>query len=137
MRSKNARQEKFWMAFKEMHNYFEYQINFACEMASQPSVVVRYSAYRTDHEGVPIDNLDKRAIRGRVRVVEEHDPFWGEGRRYTSRVMEDPTWLQLCVVANAQMLTTGDLHHSFLEGITRTGKKEADGTSICRLIMGS
>ena len=98
--------------------------------------IVYYSAYRSDSKDLPINNLNRVAVKGKVVFVAEHNDFWGEGESYESEVVENPTWLQVAVLANAMMKTTGDLHHSFLEGIYRK-KVRDDGVTVCRIATGS
>jgi hypothetical protein len=51
-------------------------------------------------------------------------------------VVEDPTWLDVAVLANDMIHTSGDFHHVFLEGINEIGH-DADGTQIYQFAMGS
>jgi hypothetical protein len=81
---------------------------------------VEYSAW-PGGDG-PVDNLDEVAFEGRCRFVTEHDPFWGPGRSYKSDVLDSPTWLQVAVLANAMISTTGDKHHCFLEDVSVVGR---------------
>jgi hypothetical protein len=82
-------------------------------------VEVRYAAYQDDAEGLPIDNLDKVAYRGFVRFRDEGSDYWAwRSVPWESAVLEDPTWLDLCAVANDKILRGGDRHHVFLEGIS-------------------
>ncbi len=97
--------------------------------------VVFYSAYETDADGYPIDNLDEVAIRGRVRFRADHDPYWGSGRDYVSPFVDSPTWLDVAVLANTMILTTGDRHHCFLERVRIV--MECNGFKLARFSMGS
>lgn len=103
---------------------------------------VSYSAYGSDEQGRPIDNLDDVAVYGKVEFVAERDTSYGgeASQPYRSPVLENPTWLDLCVLANAMMETTGDFHHVFLDGIDedkeRTGQRH-DGVRVYRFSMGS
>lgn len=93
---------------------------------------VYYSAYDSDDRGVPIDNLDQVAVEGRVKFVAE--PGWShEGRRYESQEVENPTWLQVAVLANDMILVVDDYHHRFLEGVYADGKKPG----VYHFLMGS
>jgi len=56
------------------------------------------------------------AYVGSIRFAEKHDAFWGAGSDYQSRNLINPTWLDLAIIANAQIRTTGDQQHIFLEG---------------------
>lgn len=105
----------------------------AARLAEKP--IVFYSAYQSDAADLPIDNLDEVAIDGKVRFHAEHDPDAGEGRPYTSAVVDSPTWLDVAVLANEMIKTTGDSHHQFLESIFIVGEK--NGTKLARFSMGS
>jgi len=91
---------------------------------------VIYSVYECeddsdDGEGLPIDNLDDIAFKGTFRVKGNYHEFYdgsGEGETYVSDPITDPTWLQLCVLANDSINTTRDYHHAFFEGANREGK---------------
>jgi len=76
---------------------------------------VLYSAYETDEDGMPVNNLDQVAIEGKAIFVSDYDPFWGEGTAYQSEIMENPTWLDIAVAANKMIQVTGDYHHIFLD----------------------
>lgn len=97
-----------------------------------------YSCYKTDDRDVPIDNLDEVAIEGKAIITqlsnykddeEDHDD-------YESPIVENPTWLDVCVLFNQAIPLTGDYHHSFLEGVYKT-KEEKDGVPIYRFSTGS
>ena len=111
----------------------EKKVEDACKEAGlKPPFTVFYSAYVNE----PGDNLDKLAVRGKAIFVEGHDPFWGEGSPYFGEVLENPTWLDMCVEAERMIRTTGDVHHQFLEGVHPTGD-ERDGVPLYAFIMGS
>lgn len=92
--------------------------------------VVYYSAYRTK-DCLPLDNLDEVAVEGDVKFVANYEPFWGSGSPYESPVVSSPTWLDVAVLCDDMIRTTGDYHHHFLEGITLND----DGTA--KFMMGS
>lgn len=96
---------------------------------------VNYSAHPDDANGEPIDNLDEVAGPGRVILVYQRMPFFGNGEDYCSEVLENPTWLKVCVEANRAIHCTGDHHHTFLEGLNK--KCVEDGVTIYQLMMGS
>jgi hypothetical protein len=79
--------------------------------------VVFYSAYITDERELPVDNLDDVPIEGAIQFRTTHQPFWGPGRSFASAVVTSPTWLEIAVLADAMIRTTGDYHHQFLEGV--------------------
>lgn len=99
--------------------------------------VVDYSAYELDKNDLAIDNLDEVAVEGKVRFRAGRDKFWGgkASQDWESPVLENPTWLDLCVHANAMILATNDHHHCFLEGVEITGQ---DGdVKLAEFSMGS
>ncbi len=103
----------------------------AARLGEKP--VVFYSAYKSDDRDLPIDNLDEIAIEGRVKFRVEHDS--GEGDAYVSPVVDSPTWLDVAVLANEMIKTTGDNHHQFLENVCVL--RESGGVKIARFSMGS
>lgn len=96
---------------------------------------VAYSAYEFDSDDMPIDNLADVAIPGNVQFHAKHDPYWGEGKPYTSPAVNSPTWLDVSVLADEMIKTTGDYHHQFLESVVVID--ERDGLKIARFSMGS
>ena len=115
--------------FEEMHNAIEARLQ-----GTECAVV--YSAYPTEgEEDYPINNLNEVAYRSTCKIANPHDDFWdgrgvgiigipaeqqrgGEpcGTDYESDDITDPTWLDLCVIANAVIFATNDFHHIFFEG---------------------
>jgi len=106
---------------------------------------VYYSAYTTDSDGNPINNLNEVVIKGKVILTQSHDEFWGDGESYQSAIIENPTWLELAVLANDMIEMTGDHHHIFLEnvypvkvaGINTYEPKVVDGVRFYEFCMGS
>jgi len=98
-------------------------------------VHVFYSAYKTKNE-VPVDNLDEVAIQGKVFAIclspDCVHPTWVE----VSKLMENPTWLDLAVVSNDFIRLSGDYHHRFFEGFKLSGKAYGD-IKIVEFFMGS
>ena len=105
----------------------------AARLGEKP--VVYYSAYQSDDDDLPIDNLDEVAIHGKVRFLAEHVSEVGEGRPYSSEIVESPTWLDVAVLANEMIKTTCDFHHQFLESVRIAG--EDNGTKLAKFSMGS
>ena len=105
----------------------------AARLGERPVVI--YSAYQSESDDLPIDNLDQIAIHGNVQFHAEHDPCWGEGKPYTSPAVNSPTWLDVSVLADEMIKTTGDYHHQFLESVFVID--ERDGVKIARFSMGS
>jgi len=61
--------------------------------------------------------FNKIPIAGKLIFCEWHNPFWGGGFNYTSQVVQSPTWLEICGLANDMIHVTGDHHHIYLEGL--------------------
>lgn len=101
------------------------------------TVRVYYGAYPTTPKGSPKNNLSKTAVKGKCRFVQERDEFYGgkKSKNYTSPVVENPTWLDLTVLANDMIATTKDSHHCFLEGLEKV--KEENGVTYYEFVMGS
>ncbi|MEQ8785062.1 MAG: hypothetical protein RIC55_02130 [Pirellulaceae bacterium] len=97
--------------------------------------VVCFSAFPSDDDRLPIDNLDDVPIQGKVIFRAEADDFWGEGHDYESDVVDSPTWLEVAVLADEMIKTTGDYHHQFLERVRVID--EEDGVKVARFSMGS
>ena len=97
--------------------------------------VVKFAAYGSDARGMPISNLDEVAVAGAVQFVRDHDPFWGPGKAYQITTVHDPTWMDVCIIANEMIGVTGDQQHCFLEGFTRL--RSEGGINILELDMGS
>lgn len=92
---------------------------------------VAFSSYADDWS----DNLDEVAIKGRIQFQTEYQDFFGgmstEVREdYKSEILEDPTWLDLCLCANDMINITGDNHHIFLEAVHQTGSFTLDDKSF-------
>lgn len=96
--------------------------------------LVSYSAYKYDSNEIPIDNLDEIAVQGKVYFFAEHITT-GPGTNYTSPIVDNPTWLQVAILANEMIKTTGDTHHIFLESIQLV--KEENGIKQMEFWMGS
>ncbi len=97
------------------------------------SVYVTYSAYETADD-IPIDNLDEVAFVGKIQFTEGFSR-WNR-HTWKSQILENPTWLDLCVVANDKIKRTQDRHHVFLEGFSIHGV-DFDGVTLASLSMGS
>jgi len=101
---------------------------------------VFYSVYDTDPEtGDPINNLNEIAIKGKCILIAEADEFWGgkDSVDYFSPVLENPTWLEVSVRANAAIIATRDFHHQFLEGVDKTGILNSGDVPYYKFSMGS
>jgi hypothetical protein len=85
--------------------------------------LVVFSAYGLDADKVPIDNLDDVPVPGKLIIRGKRDPNHGTYRSkdYESPIMDGPTWLDLCVIANDQMVTTRNRDHRYLEHVEVVG----------------
>lgn len=108
-------------------------------MASEPgSQHVSYSAYKEDEHGVPIDNLDEVAVQGKAILASPPPYEFDNSNReaYQSVVVENPTWLDICVLADAMIRRMGDFDHVSLEAITPT-EEDIDGVPVYYIELGS
>lgn len=94
------------------------------EEGLRPNFHVSYSAYATGKGPsgeflILEDRLDEVAVPGRCRLIAPPDVFWGgvHSKGYVSGLLENPTWLDLCVIAEVQIRATNDRHHVFLENV--------------------
>ena len=83
--------------------------------------IVYYSAYETGTHSEPLDNLDEVVAEGEFTVT--YDGGWGDCSYESEETVTNPTWLDLAVLANEAILTSGDEHHVFLEGCTVSGNR--------------
>jgi len=99
--------------------------------------VVIYSAYPTDEDGVPINNLNDVPIEGSVRFELRCDEMFpsDEGEDYMSPIVIDPNWLLICKYADEALRKVGDTHHVFLEYIEVVSDK--DGIQTAKMVFGS
>jgi hypothetical protein len=67
---------------------------------------VVFSGYKCDQDNVPIDNLDEVPISGnvKIRASRERLASGNPKKDYESEVFENPTWLDLCAIANAHLV---------------------------------
>lgn len=100
------------------------------EALAGKEVRVQYSAYPTDDNDVPIDNLNDIAALGNV-VFEQLDE-----EEYRSEVLFNPTWLEVTKCANDMMLLLDWTDHCFLEGIKPVDRLDKDA-KVYTFIMGS
>ena len=99
---------------------------------------VLYSVYEVEGKNAYTNNLDEVAVEGRLIIKTEHQEFFGGlgasyRRDYESEILENPTWLDICLCANDMINRTGDNHHVFLEGLNRAGSFTLDDKSFILL----
>jgi hypothetical protein len=96
-------------------------------------VHVYYSAYQVLEDETCVDNLDQVAVTGRCQFVD--DDLEESETTYTSRVVENPTWLQVAILANEMIRVREVVDHIFLEGVHEANM--ANGIKTMNFIMGS
>jgi hypothetical protein len=99
-----------------------------------PKSVVFFSAYALDADRIPIDNLDDVPVTGKLRVRGTRSQRIQRSESYESSILENPSWLDLCVFANEQIIATRDREHRFLENIEVI--EIVDGIKIVKLCLG-
>ena len=62
------------------------------------------------------DNFD---VKGKLIFINHLSEFFGSpyGSVYKSRIIINPTYLDIMILANRAIKQTGDYHHTFLEGL--------------------
>ena len=71
---------------------------------------VRYEAFPSDKGGLPINNLNSVAVKGKA-VFESQKFIFSDGIfvdskiNYSSPVIENPTWLEVAKIANEVIIT--------------------------------
>ena len=119
--------------------YFRDKISTALQerlpQGSEP--VVTYTAY--PFEMVPVDNLSKVAIKGKVRFVQPYNERFdhsGSGGDYISELLESPTMLEVALLAEDMIRTTGDRHHHCLEALRVAVEQPEEGVKHLNFCMG-
>ena len=83
------------------------------------------------------EDMDEVAIKGEAFLQMPADDFWGNNSKpYVSAKLENPTWLEIAVLADEMIHVTNDHHHIFLENIYLVGN-DIVGVPIYRFSMGS
>ena len=96
-------------------------------------VRVYYSAYRVLDDGTCVDNLDEVAVQGRCIFVD--DDLEESEMTYESHLVENPTWLQVAVLADEMIRVRDVVDHIYLEGVHEAST--TDGIKTMNFIMGS
>ena len=122
----------------EMNNMVDAAIKKVFPDTERP--LVYYAAYKTDGNGVPINNLNDVAIEGNVQVIDYRNPsaqYPTESKDYIGPVLTNPTWLDLAVQAECMILATGDTDHRFLEDYEKVDGFDGYDPLVVNLWMGS
>ena len=112
-------EHKYEIFQNKMFDYFDLRL----KEKINGKVVVTYSAYKNDTKGVPINNLDEVAFQGSLKFYREWDPELLKSLKiknsqpYESKKISNPTWIDICKLANDMLKKTKNNHHVFLEDI--------------------
>ncbi|KAL4153460.1 hypothetical protein QTP88_001293 [Uroleucon formosanum] len=80
-------------------------------------------------------NLNKIPIEGNILIISQGDVDFGNGKPYVSKLLHSPTWLELCKIANEQIIATGDYNHYYLDSIKFI--QDLGNIKMCEFFMGS
>jgi hypothetical protein len=80
-------------------------------------------------------NLHKIPIDGNIFIIDQGNDQFGNGNPYISKLLNSPTWLELCKIANDLIITTGDYTHHYLDNIKIV--EDLGNIKMCKLSMGS
>ena len=138
----DAAEEHFWkFTYGKIGDEVSAFIDANREFNEDYEDCVIYSAWDS---GEYRNNLHDVAVHGHIQFVHHVSEFWcgvDGGVTYVSEVVIDPTWLDLCLLANDMMNITGDKHHCYLEAISRNKDKFSVDSSafveIYKFSMGS
>lgn len=113
------------LKLKEAHNVIQQKIIGAVRASGSKKAIVVYKAYSEDSEKVPIDNLHEVAVKGKCRFANSRSVYLGKTteQNYLSKVVIDPTWLQVAIMANEMLEKTKQTNRVCLEGIILVVKK--------------
>ena len=114
-------------AFNEIQDNVDTAILKECQ-----EVLIRYLAKELDD--IPINNLNKVPVKGKVRFVDEGE-FYNDYTPFESEVYDSPTWLEIAVIANKMLEVTKDKDRIFLE--TLEVNDDGNGIKIATIIMGN
>jgi hypothetical protein len=84
------------------------------------------------------NNLDEIAVEGKCIFKRERSDFWGgeTSKDYSSKILSNPTWKEVCVLADESIKKVNDYHHVFLEGVRFMGTNSY-GIGVYEFWMGS
>ena len=117
-------------------NYLKLMRNNIKRSITKNKCYVKFCAfeYYENSENVKY-NLNKIPIDGNIFIISQGDVDFGNGKPYVSKLLHSPTWLELCKIANEQIITTGDYTHHFLDDIKFI--QDLGNIKICEFSMGS
>jgi len=97
-----------------MIDYFEWRL----AQKIDGRVFVYYNCTSYDKYHIPIDNMDNIAIRGKVLFYQEC-----MGKTFYSKLLTDPTWIEIAVEANKMIIFTCNYDFNKLIGIKLSGNE--------------
>ncbi|KAL4123306.1 hypothetical protein QTP88_015504 [Uroleucon formosanum] len=71
--------------------------------------------------------------KGNILII-DHGHISGNGKPYASKILESPTWLEICKIANDLIITTGTYFFKYLNDICVV--QDLENIKICCLGMG-
>ena len=93
----------------------------------------KYEYYNTNNKNIKIkimkNNLNKIPIKGNILIIDDcynicgngngktYGKTYGNGKTYASKILESPTWLEICKIANDLIITTGKFSEKYLYDI--------------------
>jgi hypothetical protein len=96
--------------------------------------VVVFHAYKLNADRLPIDNLDEVPVSGKLLIRSGRRRRAAQSIEFESPVVENPSWLELCVIANNQLIATRDRKHRYLEQIDVVGSIDEIQVAVLRLL---
>ncbi|KAL4104218.1 hypothetical protein QTP88_019527 [Uroleucon formosanum] len=90
------------------YNYLKLMQNDIKKSIQKNKCYVKFCAfeYYENSENVKY-NLNKIPIEGNILIISQGDVDFGNGKPYVSKLLHSPTWLELCKIANEQIIATG------------------------------
>jgi hypothetical protein len=111
-----ARKQGF-KSFEDGYEYFQRRVHERINSGKRRrEVKVNYEAFGCDGNGIPMDNLGDVAFKGKIRFHERR----GRTQVWKSKLVENPTWLDVSVLANDMLLATGEPNYINLQSIVVT-----------------
>ncbi|KAL4142621.1 hypothetical protein QTP88_005046 [Uroleucon formosanum] len=100
------------------YNYLKLMQNDIKKSIQKTKCYVKFCAfeYYENSESVKY-TLNKIPIEGNIFIISQGDDYFGNGNPYVSKLLHSPTWLELCKIANEQIIATdnpviGQLKHA-------------------------
>lgn len=103
----------------EKHHSINQKINKAIKASGSRKSIVIYRAYIEDTQQMPIDNLDQVAVQGKVRFASSASVYGRQltEKDYLSKIVVNPTWLQVAIFANEMLEKTNQRERICLEDV--------------------